>query len=42
MLTDHSARIEAEVEALAAEKGWERLGIRFYREFDSCQGEIDV
>lgn len=38
--TDQSARIEAK--KLAAEKGWEEVGIKFFRESDHCKGEIDA
>lgn len=38
--TDQSARIEAR--KLAAEKGWGKLGITFFRSTDHCRGEIDV
>ena len=38
--TDRSARIEAK--KIAAEKGWEHLGISFFRYTDHCRGEIDI
>ncbi len=38
--TDRSARIEAK--KIAAEKGWENLGISFFRDTDQCRGEIDA
>lgn len=38
--TDRSARIEAK--KIAAEKGWEHLGISFFRDTDHCRGEIDI
>lgn len=38
--TDRSARIEAK--KIAAEKGWENLGISFFRDTDQCCGEIDA
>ena len=38
--TDRAARIEAK--KIAAEKGWGKLGISFFRDTDHCRGEIDA
>jgi len=38
--TDQSARTEAK--KVSAEKGWEEVGIQFFRDSDHCKGEIDA